>query len=103
MDLLEKLQRLKEESKNLPGEKNKKETIPEIKRIIDKSKRQKKFKGKTCPTCNKRRKIAGEKKMSKNGMIQWFQNFLIENKENLPLDWLRGQKLTFESVNEMRK
>lgn len=36
MDLLEKLQRLKEESK--------KETIPEIKKTIDKSKRQKKLK-----------------------------------------------------------
>ena len=27
----------------------------------------------------------------------------IENKNNFTLDWLRGEKLTFESVNEMRK
>ncbi len=41
--------------------------------------------------------------MDKNTIIQWFQAFLIENKDHLPLDWLRGQKLSLESVNEMRK
>ena len=60
-------------------------------------------KEKNCPSCNKRNKIIGEKLMNKNDIINWFQVFLDENEKNLPLDWLRGQKLTFESVNEMRK
>ena len=41
--------------------------------------------------------------MNRHELIQWFQSFLLNNEENLPLDWLRGQKLTFESVNEMKK
>ena len=57
----------------------------------------------TCPTCNKRHKITQDKSMNKDNIIDWFKNYLIENKQNFTLDWLRGQKLTFESVNEMRK
>ena len=60
-------------------------------------------KAKICPTCYKKNKIFGEKTMNRNELIQWFRDFVSENEENLPLDWLRGQKLTFESVNEMRK
>lgn len=33
----------------------------------------------------------------------WLTDYIIENKDNFVLDWLRGQKLTFETVNEIRK
>jgi len=56
-----------------------------------------------CPTCNKRHKITQDKDMDRNEIVDWFTNFVNENKDNFTLDWLRGQKLTFESVNEMRK
>lgn len=56
-----------------------------------------------CPTCNKRHKITQDKDMDRNEIIDWFTKYIIENKQNFTLDWLRGQKLTFESVNEMRK
>jgi len=41
--------------------------------------------------------------MNKQEIISWFRDFLSENEKTLPLDWLRGEKLSFESVNEMRK
>ena len=41
--------------------------------------------------------------MDRDGLVEWFKQFKTENKDNFPVDWLRGQKLTFESVNEMRK
>ena len=41
--------------------------------------------------------------MNKDTIIDWFTKYLTENKQTFTLDWLRGQKLTFESVNEMRK
>lgn len=41
--------------------------------------------------------------MNKNEIIDWFTKYLVENKEHFTLDWLRGQKLSFESVYEMRK
>jgi len=56
-----------------------------------------------CPTCNKRHKITQDKGMDRNEIVDWFTKYIIENKQNFTLDWLRGQKLTFESVNEMRK
>ena len=56
-----------------------------------------------CPTCNKRYKITQDKSMNKDTIIDWFTKYLTENKQTFTLDWLRGQKLTFESVNEMRK
>lgn len=40
--------------------------------------------------CYKRNKIFGEKTMNRHELIQWFQFFLLNNEENLPLDWLRG-------------
>ena len=52
---------------------------------------------------NKRHKITQDKFMNKDTIIDWLKNYLIKNKQNFTLDWLRGQKLTFESVNEMRK
>lgn len=56
-----------------------------------------------CLTCNKRHKITQDKSMNKNEIIDWFTKYLVENKEHFTLDWLRGQKLSFESVYEMRK
>ena len=56
-----------------------------------------------CTACNKRHKITQDKSMNKDTIIDWFKSYLIKNKQNFTLDWLRGQKLTFESVNEMRK
>ncbi|KKL46783.1 hypothetical protein LCGC14_2342140 [marine sediment metagenome] len=82
----------KPEKKNVPGEKA----------FVSEPKMKPK-KTKICPTCNKRHKIFGEKTMNRHDLIQWFQDFVSENEKNLPLDWLRGQKLSFETVNEMRK
>jgi len=113
MSLLEKALKKIEDSKKEPEVK----ITPEIEKIPDSQDEKiiprekvsvskpklKPKKTKICPTCNKIEKITGEKEMNRNEMVQWFRRFLIENKENLPLDWLRGQKLSFESVNEMRK
>lgn len=96
MSLLDKALKKIEDSKKTPDTK----ITPEITKIYKKSKTQK---FKICPTCNKRHKITGEKTMNRHELIFWFQDFLSENEENLPLDWLRGEKLGFESVNEMRK
>ena len=60
-------------------------------------------KDKICPTCNKKHTIFQNKNMDKNEIINWFIKYLVENKNHFMLDQLRGQKLTFESVNEMRK
>jgi len=56
-----------------------------------------------CPKCNRRIKIAQDKSMNKDEIIQWFTTFINRNEDNFTLDWLRGQKLTFESIYEMRK
>ena len=56
-----------------------------------------------CPMCNKRTKITQDKSMNKDEIIQWFSIFINRKKDNFTLDWLRGQKLTFESIYEMRK
>lgn len=56
-----------------------------------------------CPPCNRRYKITQDKSMNKDTIIDWFMRYLTKNKQNFTLDWLRGQKLTFESVNEIRK
>jgi len=105
-DLLDKFLELEESKKEteikiIPDSQDEKIT-PGEKVYVSKPKMKPK-KTKICPTCNKIEKITGEKEMNRNEMVQWFRRFLIENKENLPLDWLRGQKLSFESVNEMRK
>jgi len=41
--------------------------------------------------------------MNKNEIIQWITTFINKNKDKFALDWLRVQKLTFESIYEMRK
>jgi len=56
-----------------------------------------------CPICNKKYKITQDKNMNKDEIIQWFTTFINRNKDNFTLDWLRGQKLTFEGIFEMRK
>jgi uncharacterized protein with PIN domain len=80
-------------SENLPE----KQTLPVPKKEIKKPKKLTK-KENRCPTCKKKLKITGEKQMSKNQLIEWFKKYISENKNNFPLDWLRGQKLTFESI-----
>ena len=106
-ELMKQNLKLQEESKKTPD----KEIIPDSQdeKIVPGEKvsvskpKMKPKKTKSCPTCNKINKIFGEKTMNRYDLIQWFQKFLGENEENLPVDWLRGQKLSFESVNEMRK
>ena len=51
----------------------------------------------------KPKKILGDKDLNRKQMIPYLQDYLKENQANFTLDWLRGMKLTFESVNEMRK
>ncbi len=41
--------------------------------------------------------------MNKDTIIDWFKKYIAENEQRFTLDWLRGQKLTFESIYEMRK
>lgn len=97
---------MKQKLKDQEGSKTQyeEEILPEIEKVSAAKKRlDAKSKIKICPTCDKRKKIPGEKSMSKHEIISWFQGFLAENEKTLPLDWLRGEKLSFESVNEMRK
>ena len=54
-------------------------------------------------TTKKPKKILGDKDFDKDQMIPYLSKYLEENKANFTLDWLRGIKMTFESVNEMRK
>ena len=51
----------------------------------------------------KRLKILGDKDMDKREIINWFKDFISKNQKQFTLDWLRGQKLSFEAVNEVRK
>jgi hypothetical protein len=69
--------------------------------ISDKTQTKPKEESKTQTKPKKR--ITGDKDFNKNQMINWFIDFLNLNKKNFTLDWLRGQKLTFECVNEIRK
>jgi len=41
--------------------------------------------------------------MNKNEIIQWITTFINKNEDKFTLDWLRGQKLTFERFYEMRE
>lgn len=74
----------------------KQETKKKIEVVLEKSTEKKEL-GK------KPKKITGDKNLNKSKMIQWLKDYMEENKDNFTLDWLRGQKLTYESVNEMRK
>lgn len=48
-------------------------------------------------------KVIGDKKLSRKEMIEWLVNYLKENEEYLKLDWLRGQKYSYESIVNLRK
>lgn len=100
MSLLDKLNKFEKE-KGDSGVKSEIKIAPENQ--IKPRKLKKQIKSKVCPLCNKKHRISGEKTMNKDEVITWFKNYININKDNLPLGWLRGQKLTFESVNEMRK
>ena len=51
----------------------------------------------------KTKRITGDKLLNKSQMIEWFTKLLQEKGDTFTLDYLRGQKLNFESVYEMRK
>lgn len=110
MSLLEKALKKIKESKNIGNNIKVEEFISKSNFVGTKNKSNTPTTGITeyntieiCPTCNKRYKITQEKSMNKDSIIDWFTKYLTKNKQNFTLDWLRGQKLTFESVNEMRK
>ncbi len=46
--------------------------------------------------------IIGDKDLNKDQISDYLANYILENKDNFTLDWLRGQKLTFESVKERK-
>ncbi len=88
MDLLEKAKKSMESKKETVQEVKKK---PEPIKIIGKKLKKTK------------RKITGDKLLNKSQMIEWFTKLLQEKGDIFTLDYLRGQKLNFESVYEMRK
>ncbi|MHA1195774.1 MAG: hypothetical protein ACTSRH_04465 [Promethearchaeota archaeon] len=51
----------------------------------------------------KRAAVRGDKSLNKDEICNYLAQYILENKDIFTLDWLRGQKLTFESVCEMRK
>ncbi len=51
----------------------------------------------------KPKRIVGDKEFKKKQMSNYLAKYILENQDNFTLDWLRGQKLTYECVNEMRK
>ncbi len=105
MDLYEKALKKIEDSKQY--KKPKKEAAPETKRII--TVRNKNMKRKiavykeVCHNCDKRLFISQDKEMTKNGIVLWLKKFIEHNKNKITLDFLRSQKLIFESIVEMRK
>ncbi len=103
MDLLERAKQKLEESKKvrlIESDKHDKKVIPgEDDQKVEPSQLSKKVsKPKKTP-----KKILGDKILNKDQMIQWLKEYIEKNQNNFTLDWLRGQRLTFESVNEMRK
>jgi len=50
-----------------------------------------------------RKKISQDKDMNKEEIINWITGFIKENEKQYTLDFLRGQKLIYETINEMRK
>lgn len=56
-----------------------------------------------CPTCDKRLFIPQDKGMAKNEIVRWLNEYIIYNRNIIPLDFLRSQKLILESIVEMRK
>ena len=50
-----------------------------------------------------RKKIFQDKDMNKEEIINWISRFIKENEKQYTLDFLRGQKLIYETINEVRK
>jgi len=50
-----------------------------------------------------RKKVFQDKDMNKEEIINWISKFIRENETQYTLDFLRGQKLIYETINEMRK
>ena len=91
MDLLEKMKKARETAEQ------KAEVKPDEKStLVKKTKVEKKPK-------NSKRKVTGDKLLNKPQMLEWFIKLLQEKGDIFTLDYLRGQKLNFESVYEMRK
>ena len=57
----------------------------------------------SCPTCNRKYNVAGEIELNKAETTDWIVNCLKEKNDAFTLDFLRGQKLVYESIAEMRK
>lgn len=51
----------------------------------------------------KRERIVGDKNMNKEEIINWISEFIKKNEKQYTLDFLRGQKLIYKTINEMRK
>ena len=51
----------------------------------------------------KPKQIFGDKDMDKGEIINWISKFIRKNEKQYTLDFLRGQKLIYETINEMRK
>ncbi len=106
MNLLEKALKKIEESKNIGNNIKKEEFISKSNFVGQINTKTNPTISKTiniCPKCNKRIKINQDKSMNKDEIIQWFSTFINRNKDIFTLNWLRGQKLTFESIYEIRK
>ena len=84
MSLLEKALKKIEESKKTQEEKK------EIKIRDQKPRKKEKI-------------ITGDKDLNKDEICNYLTNLILTNKKIFPLDWLRGQKLSFDSLYEMRK
>ena len=89
MDLLERMKQLKEEQEKKFQDKK---SITIKKKEIKEQQSSRSYK-----------RIPGDKDLNKEEICNYLANLILTNKDNFTLDWLRGQKLTFDSVNEMRK
>lgn len=49
------------------------------------------------------KKIVGDKELNKKQMIDWFIDLFKDKGNIFTLDYLRGQRQSFEAVYEMRK
>jgi hypothetical protein len=102
--LLDKLDKFEEKDEPEKQTKKPKKTSEDTKNLKKKSKKIKKESKKDyCDLCGKKHKITQDKKMKKKETIDWFINFMKKNGDNFTLDYLRGKKMEFEAVNEMRK
>ena len=98
MSLLDKFLNLEKPEKKSAQEAEIKKIIPEPAKIKISPKIAKK------PIIKQEfKQILGDKELNKIQICDYIAKYLVENKQNYTLDWLRGMKLTFEAVNEIRK